>query len=45
VTLNQSTGAFTYTPFTNQTGADSFRFKASDGILNSNPARVTIQIQ
>lgn len=34
----------TYTPNTNQTGADSFTFKVNDGQLDSNTATVTISI-
>ena len=40
-----STGAYTYTPFPNQNGQDSFTFKASDGISDSNIATVSVTIQ
>ena len=33
-----------YTPETHYTGTDSFQFKASDGILDSNIASITITI-
>jgi VCBS repeat-containing protein len=45
VTLDPATGAFTYTPFPWKTGADHFRFKANDGIADSNPARIHLQIR
>ena len=45
VTLDPETGAFTYTPFAWKTGADHFRFKASDGLSNSNTARNDVQIR
>lgn len=41
---NATTGAFTYTPFNNQRGTDTFTFRVSDGTLNSNVATVTISI-
>ncbi|WP_214175990.1 Ig-like domain-containing protein [Geomobilimonas luticola] len=41
---NAATGAYTYTPATNQNGADSFTFKANDGSLDSNAATVTVTI-
>ncbi|MES2007150.1 MAG: immunoglobulin-like domain-containing protein [Patescibacteria group bacterium] len=37
-------GAFTYTPALNYAGADSFTFKANDGIANSNIATVSITV-
>lgn len=39
-----STGAFTYTPNAGQTGTDTFTFKASDGKIDSNIAKVTVSI-
>jgi hypothetical protein len=41
---NAATGAFTYTPNGNATGTDSFTFKASDGSLDSNTARIGVTI-
>jgi uncharacterized repeat protein (TIGR03803 family)/VCBS repeat-containing protein len=41
---NATTGAFTYTPTPNATGADSFTFKANDGTLDSNVASVSVTI-
>ena len=38
LTLNAN-GSFTYTPAANFTGTDSFTYRASDGTLNSSPAR------
>jgi VCBS repeat-containing protein len=43
VSLNPN-GAFTYTPATGYTGADSFTYRANDGSLNSNTATVTISV-
>jgi hypothetical protein len=39
-----NTGTFTYTPNANQSGTDSFTFKANDGIHDSNIATMTITI-
>ena len=39
-----STGAYTYVPFNNVNGVDSFSFKANDGAKDSNQATVTITI-
>ncbi len=39
-----STGAFTYTPDQDATGADSFSFKVNDGEVDSNTAIITINI-
>jgi CSLREA domain-containing protein len=39
-----SDGSFKYTPAANYNGADSFTYKASDGLLNSNTATVKITI-
>jgi large repetitive protein len=43
LTLNLD-GSFTYTPFANFNGTDTFTYKASDGIADSNVAIVTITI-
>ena len=45
VTLNATTGMFTYKPATGKTGADFFQFRVNDGTTNSSPARIDIQIQ
>ena len=37
-------GSFTYTPFTNYTGPDSFTYTATDGTATSAPATVTINV-
>src|SRR5206468_7874070 len=37
-------GSFGYTPAANYSGADSFTYKANDGILDSNVATVTLTI-
>src|SRR5207237_7619723 len=39
-----ATGAFTYTPALNATGADSITFRARDAALDSNTATVSITI-
>lgn len=44
VSLNAN-GGFTYTPFAGYTGTDSFTYHASDGSLDSNIAKVTINVQ
>jgi len=44
VVTDAAVGAFTYTPNTGATGADSFTFKACDGLLDSNIATVRITI-
>lgn len=41
---NSKTGAFLYIPNNNATGADSFTFKANDGLLDSNIATISINI-
>jgi VCBS repeat-containing protein len=41
---NPSTGAFVYTPDANTTGTDSFTFKATVGVSNSNKATITVTI-
>ncbi|MFP5441135.1 MAG: Ig-like domain-containing protein [Gammaproteobacteria bacterium] len=43
VTLNAD-GSFSYTPFLNQTGADSFTYRAFDGTAYSAAATVTLSI-
>ncbi len=43
VTLNQD-GSFTYTPDADFTGNDRFRYRATDGVLSSPPATVTIAV-
>ncbi len=44
LTLNAN-GSFSYTPAANYFGADSFRYKANDGLLDSNVATVSITVQ
>ena len=44
LSLNTTTGAFTYTPAVNYNGADSFTFKANDGRVDSNVATVSITV-
>jgi ELWxxDGT repeat protein/VCBS repeat-containing protein len=39
-----STGSFTYTPNANFIGTDTFTYRATDGIANSNLATVTIAV-
>src|SRR5439155_733615 len=43
-TLSGTAPNLTYTPAANYDGADSFTFKANDGSLDSNVARVAITI-
>ena len=43
--MNAATGAFTYTPLAGRTGADSFRFRANDGTVNSAQTTISINIQ
>ena len=43
VTLNAN-GTFTYTPATNYNGPDSFTYRVSDGLLQSAPATVNINV-
>jgi uncharacterized protein (DUF2141 family) len=38
-------GTFTYTPSSGFTGTDSFTYKANDGSLDSNTAKVTVTVQ
>lgn len=42
--VEQPLGVWTYTPVPNWLGEDEFRFKASDGILESGEARVAITV-
>jgi hypothetical protein len=44
VLTNPATGAFTYTPAANRSGGDSFTFQATDGVLTSNVATVTVDV-
>lgn len=44
LSLNTSDGSFTYTPSTNWHGADTFRYRASDGLTNSALVTVTINV-
>ena len=41
---NTSTGAFTYTPNLDESGTDSFTFKANDGTTDSNTATITVTV-
>src|SRR5262249_6943376 len=43
LTLNAN-GSFTYTPNSGFSGSDSFTYRASDGVLNSNTATVSITV-
>ncbi|MEK6807960.1 MAG: putative S-layer protein [Nanoarchaeota archaeon] len=43
VILNAN-GGFTYTPTANYNGADSFTYKVNDGVVDSNPATVSLTI-
>ena len=38
------TGGFTYIPINNATGSDTFTFRASDGLLDSNTASISITV-
>jgi VCBS repeat-containing protein len=44
LTLNATTGAYVYTPNANYNGADSFTFKANDGLVDSNIATVSLSV-
>jgi hypothetical protein len=44
VTINATTGAYTYTPNANYSGADSFSFKVNDGTADSAVATVSLTI-
>ncbi len=41
---DQTSGSYIYTPNVNAAGADSFSFKVNDGMVDSNPATVSITI-
>jgi uncharacterized delta-60 repeat protein/uncharacterized repeat protein (TIGR01451 family) len=41
---NSSSGAYTYAPNANANGADSFSFRVSDGVIESVPANIGIDI-
>ena len=42
--INSNTGAFTYQPDANISGADSFTYRTNDGVLNSSIATISITI-
>jgi len=44
VSLNSVTGAFSYTPYSNITGTDTFTYKVHNGLVDSPAATVSIQI-
>lgn len=44
VITNPATGAYTYTPGVTSSAVDSFTFKASDGVIASNAATISIAI-
>ncbi len=44
VDVNSATGVYTYTPYANASGSDSFTFRVSDGQVTSNTATVSITI-
>ncbi|QHW31382.1 tandem-95 repeat protein [Paenibacillus rhizovicinus] len=44
VTVDETTGAYTYTPASNYNGSDSFTFTVSDGALTSDPATISITV-
>jgi hypothetical protein len=44
VDLDSATGIFTYQPFKDYNGTDTFQFVANDGELNSVPATVTLDV-
>jgi VCBS repeat-containing protein len=46
VTINDvNSGAYTYTPNHNYSGSDSFTFKANDGQVDSNIAKISITVK
>lgn len=45
LSVNQATGAFTYTPALNWNGTETFTYKLNDGQLDSNTSTVTFNIQ
>ncbi|GAB0058685.1 hypothetical protein SIID45300_03039 [Candidatus Magnetaquicoccaceae bacterium FCR-1] len=44
IITNAATGAYTYMPYSNASGTDSFTFKVNDGTTDSNTATITITI-
>ena len=44
VSINSTTGAYSFTPATNFNGTGSFQFTANDGSLTSSPTAVTITV-
>jgi VCBS repeat-containing protein len=44
VTINPTTGAYSYSPALNYNGTASFTFKANDGLTDGNTAKVTITV-
>ncbi len=44
IITDASTGAYRYTPDNNVSGADHFTFKVNDGLLDSTPATVSVNI-
>lgn len=44
VTINATTGAFTYTPAANFQGTDTFTFTVNDGTLTSTPGTVSVTV-
>ena len=44
VSINPTTGAYSFTPATNFNGTGSFQFTANDGSLTSSPTAVTITV-
>lgn len=44
VLVFNANGSFTYTPFANYSGTDSFTYHATDGVFDSAPATVTFNI-
>ena len=44
VSLNGSTGQFTYTPYLNLNGSDTFTVWANDGFFDSNAAQISVNI-
>ncbi|HET7675490.1 MAG TPA: Ig-like domain-containing protein [Gammaproteobacteria bacterium] len=45
IIFDQTTGAYAFTPKAGFSGTDSFTFKASDGTLDSNTARIAITVK
>jgi hypothetical protein len=45
VVVDRATGVFTYTPKRGAEGRDQFTFRASDGLLASNAAAITVTIK